>query len=175
MNAAILKLARPKRREEEGHLRTPTSTTREGRIGCQLGRSIARILPCDSLASVLRCSCMAITMALDEGVKLGAVYWMLEQKGSTDLMLAVLAWRPGQRAGNWAGAQLSSESRDADDGAIIMLAGLCSAVHESAQVAFVVHDRLPRGRTRHNAAVRTLLSKRSWIRICLIAAALAIR
>lgn len=115
---------------------------------------------------------------LDEGrEKLVRFIGCLEQKGSTDLMLAVL-W-PGDSwanaIGNWAGAaSYPSESRDADDSADNLLTWLVLHVHESARVAFVGHSLGCRVVMRAaQRMVRDVTVKKPILdRICLMAAAI---
>jgi len=101
----------------------------------------------------------------------------LEQKGSTDLMLAVL-W-PGDSwanaIGNWAGAaSYPSESRDADDSADNLLTWLVLNVDESARVAFAGHSLGCRVVMRAaQRLVREVTVKKPILdRICLMAAAI---
>lgn len=101
----------------------------------------------------------------------------LEQKGSTDLMLAVL-W-PGDSwanaVGNWLGAaSYPSESRDADDSADNLLTWLVLHVHESARVAFVGHSLGCRVvmRAAQRMAREVTIKKPILDRICLMAAAI---
>lgn len=115
---------------------------------------------------------------LDEGRdKLVRFIGCLEQKGSTDLMLAVL-W-PGDSwanaIGNWAGAlSYPAESRDADDSADNLLKWLVLHVHESARVAFVGHSLGCRVVMRAaQRMVRDVRVKKPILdRICLMAAAI---
>ncbi len=115
---------------------------------------------------------------LDEGrEKLVRFIGCLEQKGSTDLMLAVV-W-PGDSwanaLGNWAGAlSYPSESRDADDSADNLLTWLVLHVHESTQVAFVGHSLGCRVVMRAaQRMVRDVTVKKPILdRICLMAAAI---
>ena len=115
---------------------------------------------------------------LDEGRdKLVRFIGCLEQKGSTDLMLAVL-W-PGDSwanaVGNWAGAlSYPSESHDADDSADNLLTWLVLHAHESARVAFVGHSLGCRVVMRAaQRMVRDVRGKKPILdRICLMAAAI---
>ncbi|HAP42427.1 MAG TPA: hypothetical protein DCQ94_22145 [Nitrospira sp.] len=115
---------------------------------------------------------------LDEGrEKLVRFIGWLEQKGSTDLMLAVL-W-PGDSwtnaLGTWAGAlSYPSESRGADDSADNLLTWLVLHVDESARVAFVGHSLGCRVVMRAaQRMVRDVTVKKPILdRICLMAAAI---
>ncbi|MCC6967048.1 MAG: alpha/beta hydrolase [Nitrospira sp.] len=115
---------------------------------------------------------------LDEGrEKLVRFIGCLEQKGSTDLMLAVI-W-PGDSwanaLGNWAGAlSYPSESRDADDSADNLLTWLVLHVDESARVAFVGHSLGCRVvmRATQRMARDVTVKKPILDRICLMAAAI---
>ena len=94
----------------------------------------------------------------------------LEQKGSTDLMLAVL-W-PGD---GWAGPlSYPSEGRDADDTADALLTWLISNVDESACLSFVGHSLGCRVVMRAaQRMVRDVQGKKPILdRICLMAAAI---
>lgn len=115
---------------------------------------------------------------LDEGrEKLVRFIGLLERKGSTDLMLAVL-W-PGDSwanaIDNWAGAaSYPSESRDADDSADNLLTWIVLNVDESARVAFVGHSLGCRVVMRAaQRMVREVKVKKPILdRICLMAAAI---
>ena len=115
---------------------------------------------------------------LDEGrEKLVRFIGLLERKGSTDLMLAVL-W-PGDSwanaIGNWAGAaSYPSESRDADDSADNLLTWIVLNVDESARVAFAGHSLGCRVVMRAaQRLVRDMRVKKPILdRICLMAAAI---
>lgn len=115
---------------------------------------------------------------LEEGrEKLLRFIGYLEQKGSTDLMLAVL-W-PGDSwsnaLGNWVGAvSYPSESLDADDSADNLLTWLVLHVHESARVAFVGHSLGCRVVMRAaQRLVRDVRVKKPMLdRLCLMAAAI---
>jgi len=108
---------------------------------------------------------------LEEGrEKLVRFIGFLEQKGSMDLMLAVL-W-PGD---SWAGAvSYPSESHDADDSADNLLTWLVLHVHESARVAFVGHSLGCRVvmRAAQRMARDVSVKKPILDRICLMAAAI---